>query len=148
MTRSTIARAAFLTALAWAERGTCPKKKVGAVVTTDRGRVVATGYNGAPGGLRHCDDISCLVDEQGDCVRAVHAELNALIVAGHQARKGKLYVTDHPCPSCALAAIASGIELVFYLHDRPDDTKRRAARKLLTDAGVILLGPYEKELNL
>ncbi len=43
------------------ERSTCLSRKVGAVMVRDK-RVLSTGYNGAPKGLPHCD-------EMGGCMR-------------------------------------------------------------------------------
>lgn len=40
-------------AQAIAKRGTCSRKQVGVVVARD-GRVLVTGYNGAPAGMPHC----------------------------------------------------------------------------------------------
>lgn len=41
-------------AQAAAQRGTCSRKQVGVVVARD-GRVLVTGYNGAPAGMPHCE---------------------------------------------------------------------------------------------
>lgn len=37
-------------------RSTCLRRQVGAVIVKDN-RIITTGYNGAPSGLRHCTDI-------------------------------------------------------------------------------------------
>lgn len=139
--RKTLRACALETAYSWADRGTCPKKKVGACVTTATGRVVATGYNGAPGGMPHCDEVGCELNAAGDCARAMHAEANALMVAGHQAKGGQLYTTHFPCPACAMMAVAAGIRAIHYDIERPDDATRVATVKLLQGTGVLLLGP-------
>lgn len=61
-----------------ARRGTCPKKQVGAVLVAVDNTIISTGYNGAPSGLPHCLDVGCLLSPAGKCMRAVHAEMNAL----------------------------------------------------------------------
>ena len=40
-------------------RTTCLRRGVGAVIVKDN-RVMATGYNGAPSGVRHCEETGCL----------------------------------------------------------------------------------------
>lgn len=96
-----------------AERSTCSRRKVGAVLVLDN-RIVATGYNGQPSGKTHCVDGGCprgkfTHDEipkdadynQFPCT-AIHAEANAIIRAGHALTKGAtLYVTEIPCQQCA-----------------------------------------------
>jgi|TARA_Y100000310_G_scaffold345865_1_gene471886 dCMP deaminase len=63
-------------------RATCPRARVGAVITINN-RIIATGYNGALSSEEHCDDVGCLIDEpSGDhCQRAIHAEMNAVAQA-------------------------------------------------------------------
>jgi len=97
-----------------AQRSTCLRLKVGAVITKDN-RIIATGYNGAPKGMPHCDEETCnpYVDH---CRATVHAELNALLFAGREAQGATLYVTHEPCMNCALAIINSGIKRVLFSH--------------------------------
>jgi dCMP deaminase len=66
-----------------AKRGTCLRAQVGCVIAIE-GRVIATGYNGAPPGEPHCIDVGCQMEE-GHCVRTIHAEANAVCWA---ARRG------------------------------------------------------------
>lgn len=95
-----------------AARATCSRLAVGAVLTRD-GRVVATGYNGAPAGMPHCSHDG---GEQR-CLRAVHAERN---VVGFAARHGvrtdgtTLYLTHAPCLDCATVLLAAGVVRVVY----------------------------------
>lgn len=99
------------TAQLMAERGTCPRLKVGAVITVDN-RIIATGYNGAPAGLPHCTEVGCLI-VQGSCKRTTHAEANALIQCakfGHSTDGGTLYITHRPCIACIGLAITAGIK--------------------------------------
>jgi len=46
-----------------AERSTCLRRHVGAVLVLER-RILATGYNGAPHGVPHCEDVGCLREQQ------------------------------------------------------------------------------------
>ena len=41
------------------KRSTCLRRKVGAVLVKDR-QILATGYNGTPKGLPHCEQVGCL----------------------------------------------------------------------------------------
>ncbi len=100
-----------------ATRATCDRKLVGAVLVDDRNRVVATGYNGAPHGALHCDDEGhqlVAVNGRDTCIRAIHAESNALDYAGKEARGCTLYVTIIPCWECAKRVVQAGITRVVY----------------------------------
>lgn len=100
-----------------ATRATCDRKHVGAVIVDGRNRIVATGYNGAPRGLAHCDEDGHElkeIDGRMSCVRTLHAESNALDYAGQLADGGKLYVTVIPCYDCAKRIVNAGITKVVY----------------------------------
>lgn len=105
-----------------AQRGTCPRARVGAVIVDPSYNIVSIGYNGSPVGADHCDEVGCLM-ENGHCVRTVHAELNA-IVRGHVGKRYEngnltMYVTHSPCQRCASQIIALGgktIQRVVYQH--------------------------------
>lgn len=106
-------------------------RHVGAVIVKDK-RVMATGYNGAPEGIKSCE-------EKGECLRrklniasgtqhelcfAVHAEQNAVIQAarhGVNIYGATLYCTHQPCVICAKIIINAGISRVVYKEGYPDD---------------------------
>lgn len=107
-------------------RGTCPRARVGAVLSRE-GRVISTGYNGSPSGTLHCIDMDCILDEEGKCIRTVHAELNCICFAAKHGIKTEgaiLYVTHSPCLDCAKAIINSGIKKVIYLEKYDSDGLR------------------------
>ena len=69
------------------KRSTCLRRAVGAIIVKDR-RILATGYNGVPSGLRHCEETGCLREQLGvpsgqrhEICRGLHAEQNAIIQA-------------------------------------------------------------------
>lgn len=104
-------------ARAVARRATCDRKLVGAVIVDAQRRIVATGYNGAPRGLPHCDDAGHElkeIDGRMSCVRTLHAESNALDDAGRRAEGCVLYVTVIPCYDCAKRIVHAGIKRVVY----------------------------------
>ena len=104
-----------------AGRSTCPRRQVGAVLVRQR-RVIATGYNGSVRGDVHCYDAGCLL-ENGHCVRAVHAELNALLqcaISGQTSVGATLYSTDFPCVHCAKALVQAEVVRVIYVSLYPD----------------------------
>lgn len=97
-----------------ATRATCDRKHVGAVLVDPDHRIVATGYNGSPPGVPHCDDAGHELSD-GHCIRTIHAESNALDYAGiPRARGCTLYVTVTPCYDCAKRIVAAGIKRVVY----------------------------------
>lgn len=105
-------------AIAAAEMGTCPRAQVGCVLVRDN-RIIATGHNGALAGLNHCVDVGCMI-ENGHCVRATHAEQNAVIqcaLHGTSSRGATCYTTHFPCVTCAKILIGAGIDRVVYLND-------------------------------
>ena len=107
-----------------ADRSTCLREKVGAVIVRDRS-ILATGYNGAPAGLPHCLDVGCLIyesknpdgDIEQNCFRTIHAEINAITQAarnGAAIRDANIYVTHTPCIHCMKVLINTGVKTVFY----------------------------------
>lgn len=121
----------------WAERGTCNRLQVGAIVSRN-GRILSSGYNGNPSGIKHCMH---LVDTP--CKTAVHAEANAIVAAakhGISVDKATIWTTHCPCLACASLIINSGIDDVVYELDYRD----RSGVELLIDAGVAV---YKYEDN-
>ena len=107
-----------------AERSTCTRAKVGAVIVRDK-NILATGYNGAPAGLPHCLDVGCLVyrsttptgEVEENCFRCIHAEINAIAQAaknGAGIRDADIYITHTPCIHCFKVLINTGIKRIFY----------------------------------
>lgn len=135
-----------------AGRSTCLRRKVGAIVVKDR-RILATGYNGAPVGLKHCMEVGCLRELKGvppgerhELCRGLHAEQNALIQAavyGTAIQGAVYYVTHQPCVLCAKVLINAGIKKVVFKGEYPD----HMALELFKEAGVELVN-YERQNNL
>lgn len=88
-------------ALLIANRATCKRAKVGAVLVKDN-KVIATGYNGSVSGTEHCLDQECLMID-GHCARTLHAEVNAILQGAERGiPKGfTAYVTHFPCLNCS-----------------------------------------------
>lgn len=107
-----------------AERSTCTRAKVGALIARDK-NILATGYNGSPAGMPHCTDVGCLVyssttptgEVEENCFRTIHAEINAIAQAaknGATIRDADVYITHTPCIHCFKVLINTGIRRVFY----------------------------------
>lgn len=100
-----------------ANRSTCPRANVGAIIVAEN-RIISMGYNGAPSGMEHCEDVGCDM-ENDHCVRAIHAEANAIVFAARNGISTKgtaLYVTHFPCKACTKLILNSGITEVYFLH--------------------------------
>ncbi len=98
-----------------ATRATCDRKHVGAVIVRNKA-ILSTGYNGAPRGLSHCDDVGHEMWE-GHCIRTVHAEANAVAQAarhGTALEGATIYTTASPCYDCFKLIINAGIVRVVY----------------------------------
>lgn len=110
-------------ALDVAERSTCDRAYVGAVLVRDK-RILTTGFNGSPTGQPHCDTHGHLLVD-GHCVRTIHAETNAIIQAalhGVSTKGATCYVTHFPCINCTKTLINAGIVRIVFINDyRVDD---------------------------
>ena len=122
MTRPSVDSWGLMVAAAVSTRAECTRRKVGAVLVNQAGRVIATGYNGAPAGRPSCLDGACprgqLSYEQmpadapyTNCI-AIHAELNALLHATRDTPGSTLYITDEPCHECRRSIAAAGVARV------------------------------------
>jgi len=115
-----------------AKQGTCLRRNFGAVIVDENDTVISTGYTGAPAGMVDCLELQCCWREDnnipsGTCYekcKSVHAEQNALIQAGKNARGSKLYLTGIdaktgnlvdilPCFLCAKMIVNAGISSVI-----------------------------------
>ena len=106
-----------------AKRSTCTRRSVGAIIVKDK-RILATGYNGAPAGLRHCEEVGCLREDESipsgtrhELCRGLHAEQNAIIQAAYHGisiKNSNLYCTNKPCVICSKMIINAGIVSIFY----------------------------------
>lgn len=124
-------------------RSTCLRRKVGAVIVKDR-RILTTGYNGAPSGCKHCEEVGCLREQLGipsgqrhELCRASHAEQNAIVQAamhGVSIDGGTIYVTDQPCVICSKLIINAGLKRVVFKGSYPDEL----STELLKEAGIIV----------
>lgn len=117
-----------------ATRATCSRRSVGAVIVKDK-RILATGYNGAPIGMRHCDHSQGGDMRDGHCARSTHAEQNALVQSaryGIAIAGGTIYLTDHPCLTCVKLLVNAGIMRIVYADSYPDDL----AAAMLREAGA------------
>lgn len=107
-----------------AERSTCLRAKVGAVIVRDRS-IISTGYNGAPSGMPHCLEVGCLIYRsttpdgtvEENCFRTIHAEINAIAQAakhGNSIDGASIYVTATPCIHCLKVLINVGMKTIYY----------------------------------
>ena len=128
-----------------ASRSTCLRRKVGAIIVKDK-RILTTGYNGAPRGVKSCLEIGrCLREElrvpsgqRHEICRALHAEQNAIIQAAYHGVRitgSSVYSTTQPCVLCAKMMINAGIQKIYYYEEYPD----QFSLNLLKEAEVELI---------
>lgn len=135
-----------------AQRSTCLRSQVGAVIVKDN-RVVSMGYNGPVSGMPACEDLPNVLEcptegtfslwkenhplmcQGAGCTRSLHAETNAIAFA---ARAGvpvggcTMYCTMSPCINCAKVIVNSGIKCLKYLEKYRDTS----GLELLMAAGI------------
>lgn len=132
-----------------AKRSTCLRRQVGAVLVKDT-RVIATGYNGAPSGVTHCEVTGCLRQklnvpsgERHELCRGLHGEQNAIIQAalhGVSTEGATIYCTTKPCSICTKMIINAKISKIVY-EEHYDDA---LADELLKDTDIRVL-KFKKE---
>ena len=116
-------------------RATCLRRQVGAVIVKDN-RIITTGYNGAPAGLKHCTEmggcerqrLGIPSGERHELCRALHAEQNAIIQAaklGISTEGATIYITLQPCVICAKMLINAGIKRIVHKGEYPDELSRK-----------------------
>jgi dCMP deaminase len=126
-----------------AKRSTCLRRSVGAILVKDK-RILATGYNGAPAGLRHCEEVGCLREsasipsgQRHELCRGLHAEQNVIIQAAYHGisiKGATLYCTNKPCVICSKMLINAGIQKIYY-EEGYDDA---LSDQMFAEAGVEL----------
>ncbi|WP_163328534.1 deoxycytidylate deaminase [Desulfurobacterium thermolithotrophum] len=131
-------------------RSTCIRRKVGAVLVKDK-RIIATGYNGPPSGLKHPEEVGCLREklnipsgERHELCRGLHAEQNAIIQAalhGVSTKGSILYCTHCPCSLCTKMLINAGVVKIIYKEGYPD----QLAKELAAEANLPMIQFKEGE---
>ncbi|MDR2520107.1 MAG: cytidine/deoxycytidylate deaminase family protein [Eubacteriaceae bacterium] len=124
-------------------RSTCLRRQVAAIIVKDS-QIISTGYNGAPKGVFHCEQVGCLREKQNvpsgerhELCRGIHAEQNAIIQAathGVGIEGAEIYITHSPCMLCSKMLINAGIKKITFVGDYPDPM----AMDLLSEAGVAV----------
>ncbi|HSQ85759.1 MAG TPA: cytidine/deoxycytidylate deaminase family protein [Desulfobacterales bacterium] len=127
-----------------ARRSTCLRRSVGAIVVKDK-RILSTGYNGAPTGIKHCLEAGCLREELNiasgknhELCRGIHAEQNAIIQAAYHGvsiKGASLFCTNLPCSICAKMIINAGICRICYASGYADSM----SKEMLKEAGVEIV---------
>jgi len=127
-----------------ATRATCLRRQVGALLVKDR-NILATGYNGTPSGIRHCEETGCLRErlkvpsgERHELCRGLHAEQNAIIQAarhGVNIDGSTLYCTTMPCIICTKMLINAGIKRIVYAEGYADEL----AREMVQESGIEIV---------
>jgi dCMP deaminase len=124
-----------------AKRSTCLRRAVGSLVVKNK-RILSTGYNGAPTGIRHCNETGCLRQamnvasgERHELCRGIHAEQNAIIQAAYHGvsiKGATLFCTNLPCSICAKMIINAGITAIRYHSGYAD----AMSKEMLEEAGI------------
>jgi len=132
-----------------AERSTCDRKYVGAVIVRNR-NILSTGYNGSISGMPHCDEVGHMM-EGGHCVATVHAEANAIIQAaknGVMIDGATIYTTASPCWNCFKLIANCGIKRICFGEFYRDERIFEVAKTLgieLVDLSKVLRRTDEKD---
>lgn len=143
----------YFMGIAWdvSGRANCSRRPVGALIVKDQ-RIISTGYNGTPFGVKNCDEGGCSRCESDaprhhgyETCLCVHAEQNAIVLAARQGtatENATLYVTLRPCLGCLKEIIQAGIREVVY--DQPFDYEgklknvEKAYQNLIKDANILM----------
>lgn len=133
------------------ERATCVKRRVGAIIVMGN-RILSTGYNGAPKGLPHCTEQTCLrrqmnvpSGQRHELCRGLHAEQNAIIQAavyGVSIEGATMYCNYQPCVICVKMIINAGIRRLVYAGGYPDEL----AMEMLKESDLEIV-KYQRALK-
>lgn len=113
-------------------RGSCVRRKVGAVIMDAENNVLSTGYNGKGSGLTNCAIDPCAGANGApgtalDACEAIHAETNAIMRVTDRTKIHTLYATCSPCVHCVDTLLGTSCKrIVFseeYAHN--EESKRR-----------------------
>lgn len=112
--------------------------QVGAVLVGPEGEVRMTGYNGPPRGVADNPERR---ERPAKYLYASHAEANLIAFCAREGVRTTgctVYVTHHPCASCARTLIQAGVRRIAF---GPGQTKMPreefdAARDMFFEAGV------------
>jgi dCMP deaminase len=136
--------------IAWvvASRSSCLRRRVGALIVVEK-RIVSTGYNGTPFGVKNCDEGGCPRCASNapsgaglEYCLCVHGEQNAIALAARQGtatETASLYATTRPCFNCLKESVQAGIREVVF--DQPydyDDDLEDAYQSLLAQSGLVM----------
>lgn len=136
-----------------AERSTCKRHHVGAIIVKNK-QILTTGYNGAAAGIKDCLELDCLRDqnnipsgERHEICRAIHAEQNAIIQAaqhGINIEGTTMYCTHPPCILCAKMLANAKIKKYVSYGNYPDET----AKELLKEVGIEFVKIKKPKTNI
>lgn len=118
------------------QRSSCPRAQVGVTAIRD-GRIVASGYVGAPAGMPQCDEVGCTMLDNS-CVRSIHAEANLVAWAartGVELENTEIFCTHSPCLACAKLLIQAGITAFYYM----TPYKAPQGAMLLEESGIEVI---------
>lgn len=126
-------------------RSNCVKRKVAAVIVKDK-RIIATGYNGTPRGVKNCSDGGCPRCNSfepsgkalGECLCS-HAEENSIVQSAYHGvniKGATIYTTFSPCLMCTKMIINAGLSKVVYNVEYP-----------MSDVSLSLLKEAEVEIE-
>lgn len=132
-----------------------PSTKVGAVLVDDKKIVVGLGYNGFARGVE--DSEWRLNNRELKYKYVVHAEVNAILMAGDKAKGASLYVfapgfpSPFICHDCCKIAIQAGIKEIVGIPPiiiNSEKAKKwgeslEIARTMCVEAGVEYRGIYQ-----
>jgi dCMP deaminase len=134
------------------QRSTCLRRQVGAIIVKDK-RILTTGYNGAPKGMKHCSEVGCLREredvppgERHELCRGIHAEQNTIVQAaafGVGIGDSTLYCSHFPCVLCTKMLINAGIIRLVAQAPYPDELSRHMLKE--ADVEVCLMDSRDFE---
>lgn len=123
---------------ATARRSTCVRRGVAAVLLNDKGHILATGYNGVPAGMPHCNHLEpdgtrphicpggCSASGANlDGCYAIHAEQNALLQCKDVHDIDTCVVSCAPCITCAKLLLNTSCRRIVFLEDYPHSDSRK-----------------------